>query len=190
VKNVFVQLCSLPTEIVESDYVEAKGWCKDEKQLSEKISEAAACLANASGGLVVVGVEEDAALDSRFSPCPHYAITANWLVARVQDLTFPPVECTAHDVGEMLSDILGRDGVGAFVLWVPKTKHISGHITVKGISKKRVGKDCKPNYSAEDDRTKSIVPDVSLADLNTRSIEWAISQHHRKFGTCNRRSNN
>ncbi len=56
-------------------------------------------------------------------------------------------------------------------------------MTVKGLSKIRVGKECRPYYTAQDDRTRIPVPHVSVEDLSLTSIRWAIAQHHRKFRT-------
>jgi len=78
---------------------------------------------------------------------------------------------------------LGIDGCDAFALDVPKSKHISGHMTVKGISKKRIGKECKPYYLSEDDRTRAFAPNVTMQDLSLTSIRWAIDQHHKHFKT-------
>lgn len=56
-------------------------------------------------------------------------------------------------------------------------------MTVKGISKKRIGKECKPYYLSEDDRTNAVVPSLSMQDLSLTSIRWAVDQHHRHFKT-------
>ena len=47
----------------------------------------------------------------------------------------------------------------------------------------RTGKDCKPLFIAEDDRTKLVVPDSTTDDLAISSIEWAMNQHNRHFQT-------
>lgn len=162
--------------------MEVKGWCRDEKQLAEKVSEAAHCLANAEGGTVLVGVDE---VNGRanFSRSPHPNITPAWLVARVHDLTVPPVECSALDISQMLTDVLDVHDCNAFAICVPRTRYPSGHMTMKGVSKVRIGKECRPQYTAQDDRCRVVVPWSSTDDLAVTSIRWAIDQHHRHFGT-------
>jgi predicted HTH transcriptional regulator len=43
---------------LESQTLEFKSWCKDERELSQQIAEAAVCLANAEGGFVIIGVDD------------------------------------------------------------------------------------------------------------------------------------
>jgi hypothetical protein len=61
IRNILVQLCTQPTSVVESEELEVKSWCQDKKQLAEKAGEAAACLANASGGILLLGIADDGA---------------------------------------------------------------------------------------------------------------------------------
>jgi len=182
IKNILVQLCSQPANIVESHTLEVKSWCKDECQLAEKVSEAAACLANATGGTVIVGVEEEENKLPRFSKCRYPNVTKEWITQRIQDLTIPPVEQTTYDISTLLQDVTGVSGVNAFAVSVPRSKRLSGHLTVKGISKIRSGKECRPYYSIEDDRTKAPVPALSMSDLSLEAIQWGIDQHKGKFG--------
>src|SRR5437879_1319368 len=98
VRAVLTRLLTESPEAVESHTLEIKGWCKDEKELAEKVSEAAACLANASGGLVLIGISDETAGRSKFSPCPHSSVTLEWLINKVHSLTRPSVECSAHDL--------------------------------------------------------------------------------------------
>ncbi len=179
VRKIITDLLTQTADEVESDEIEIKSWCSSEKELAEKVSEACACLATTSGGYVLVGVSEGKHCGSRFSACPHLNVSKSWLTTNVQNLTKPPVECSAHDVASLLSEISGTSGNNLFVLRVPRTRHISGHVNHKGISKIRVGKECKPQYVAEDDRTRPVVPDLSADDLLAESIDWAMA-HHRK----------
>ena len=66
---------------------------------------------------------------------------------------------------------------------MPKTRCISGHVTTKGVSKIRIGKQCQPQFLAEDDRTSVTMPHISVDDLSASSIDWGISQHQKRFGT-------
>ena len=184
VRNIVVQLCTQDAGIVESEYLEIKGWCHDERQLAEKVSEAAACIANANGGWVLVGVDEDDTRGSKFSACPHPCITVEWLIQRIHDLTMPPVENSVNDISNVVQDITGIQRANAFLVTVPKSSRLSGHVTIKGIAKIRSGKECRPNYSiSEDDRSKVPVQALALSDLSSDSIKWAIERHSTKFGT-------
>src|SRR5437660_1143991 len=58
-RNLFVQLCVQPADALENESLEIKGWCHNEKELTEKVVDAASCLANAQGGVVLVGVGEE-----------------------------------------------------------------------------------------------------------------------------------
>jgi hypothetical protein len=49
-KNIFVQLCAQAASVIESETIEIKGWCSNEKQLAEKACDSSSCLANAGGG--------------------------------------------------------------------------------------------------------------------------------------------
>jgi predicted HTH transcriptional regulator len=140
-------------------------------------------LANTDGGIVLVGIDDKKTGRDKFSPCLHRGLTPDWFVQRVQDHTIPPVECTATCIDSLLSEIVGIEGCNAVAIDVPKSKHVSGHMTIKGISKKRIGKECKPYYLSEDDRTNVIVPSLTMQDLSLTSIRWAIEQHHRHFKT-------
>ena len=180
-RGILIQLCAQAPETVECETLEVKGWCYDEKDLAEKVSEVAACLANAAGGILLVGISEDQDCRRRFSACPYPNVSPAWLTARVHDLTVPPVENTAHDLSDSACELVGVNSIQVFALEIPRTKFVSGHMTVKGLSKIRVGKECRPYYTAEDDRTRTHVPDVSIEDLSLTSVRWAIAQHHRKF---------
>jgi ATP-dependent DNA helicase RecG len=182
VRGVLVQLCDQPTEIVESDKIEIKGWCRDERALTDKIVDASACLANASGGTLIIGVEKGGCTGN-FSRCPHPGVTPDWVLARIHENTHPPVECSVQDISDLLRDITGIADVNAFAVAIPRTKHFSGHVTAKGLSRIRVGRECRPNFSvADDDRSAVIVPGVTAEDLSEPTVIWAMEQHSKKFG--------
>jgi len=181
IRNILVQLCSQPASVVESEYLEVKSWCQDEKQLAEKASEAAACLANASGGMLIFGVEEEAGLVPRFSRCPYPNVSVAWVMQRIHDFTMPPVEVTVREIGPAIREISGVADADGFAVCIPKSKRIGGHITIKGISKIRSGKECRPYYSVEEDFTRAPVPVLAISDLSTESVQWGIEQHCKKF---------
>ncbi len=182
-RDILIQLCAQPPEVVESSTLEIKNWCNDEKELAEKISEAAACLANWEGGTVLIGVGPGRYCSQKFSPCPYANVSPEWLAARVHDHTVPPVEHVARDISGIAREVIGVNDVQVFALEVARTRFVSGHMTVKGVSKIRVGKECRPYYTAEDDRTRAYVPNCSVNDLSLTSIHSATSQHRQRFGT-------
>ena len=166
---------------VESEQLEIKGWCNNERELAEKVAEAASCIANTSGGYVLVGVGDGSSAVRKFSACPHNAVSTNWLLTSIHNLTKPPVECAAFDVSPILAEATGCVVNNLYAVRVPKTRSISGHVTTKGVSKVRVGKQCQPQYLSEDDRTSVGVPGISVTDLSASSIGWAIGQHQKHF---------
>jgi ATP-dependent DNA helicase RecG len=168
---------------VESDQLEIKGWCNNERELADKVAEACACIANTSGGFVLVGVADCPTGGRKFSPCPHSAVNVSWLQTSIHNFTRPPVQCTPIDISGILSEVIGIIGNNLYAIRVPKTRCISGHVTTKGVSKIRIGKQCHPQFLAEDDRTNVPMPHIRLDDLSSLSIDWGISQHHKRFGT-------
>lgn len=166
---------------VESEQLEIKGWCKDERELAEKVSEACTCIANTSGGFVLIGVEDGLASCRKFSPCPYPVVNTLWIQTNVHNLTHPAVDLVPFDASGLLSEMLGYQGNNLYALRVPQSRFISGHVTNKGVSKIRVGKERKPQYTAEDDRTSVTLADISLDDLSDQSIDWGIAQHRKHF---------
>jgi ATP-dependent DNA helicase RecG len=165
---------------VESDQLEIKGWCNNERELAEKVAEACACIANTLGGFVFVGVADGPRV-RKFSACPHSVVSVSWLQTNIYNLTRPPVECLPFDASGILAQVTGSAGSNLYVLRVPKSRYISGHVTTKGVSKIRIGKQCQPQYLAEDDRTSVTVPQISSDDLSSVSVDWGISQHQKRF---------
>jgi len=102
---------------------------------------------------------------------------------RIQDQTHPPVSCRVIDLTHLLTDIRGTTAAQLYVLEIDKKRCISGHANAKGISKIRVGKECRVQYTTDDDRTNALVPDVSTSDLSVDSIRWAMSQHRHSFSS-------
>jgi ATP-dependent DNA helicase RecG len=183
IRKILADLLTQTADEVESEQIEIKSWCSGDRELADKVSEACACLANTSGGFVLVGVEDGAHTGRKFSPCPYPVVTTSWLQTSVHNRTRPPVDCFPYDASEILGEVLGCADCNVYVLRVPRTRYISGHLTHKGISKVRVGKECQPQYLAEDDRTSVAVPQISIDDLAATSIDWGMAQHQKHFGT-------
>jgi len=182
-RNLFVQLCVQPASVLESDTLEVKSWCSSEKQLSEKASDSSACLANAHGGILLLGIEDGDCGMRKFSASPHPNVTPEWIAQRIQDGTVPPVEIRVVDASSVLREATELAVAQCFAVFVAKSRRVGGHQTVGGLSRIRNGKDCRPYYvAAEDDRTKAPVSFAQIESLSVGSIGWAIQQHKKKFG--------
>jgi ATP-dependent DNA helicase RecG len=182
IRNILVQLAVQSADVVESETLEIKGWCASSQELAEKVSEAVACLANAQGGLVLAGIADHSKEKPKYSQCPFPSVSPEWLQQRIHDLTMPPVACSVFDISDLIVGF-APSGSHALAVTVPKTRFMGGHLTAKGISKTRVGKECRPQYAAEDDRSKVTVPGATRESLSALSIQWAVSQHVKRFGT-------
>lgn len=182
VKKLIARLVSDTPDEVETELVEIKSWCHDKNEFAEKAAEAAMCLANTRGGTVILGVKEGARCG--FSPSPYPEIDCDWLSARIQALSVPPVTCTVDDISSAVTDY-ARIGCNAYAITVPKSTRISGHRSTKGISKIRVGKQCNPVYTTiEDDFSACVVPGSSVTDLCEKSVEIGREGYRRKFGVA------
>ena len=42
-RNIFLQLCQQPADALENESLEIKGWCNNERELTEKLADAASC---------------------------------------------------------------------------------------------------------------------------------------------------
>jgi ATP-dependent DNA helicase RecG len=181
-RGIVTQLSVQAADRVESESIEVKGWCSGAKEFFEKLGEYSACLANANGGFLILGIGEEGCKSDRFKKCPYREVNAEMLSRKLNDLTIPPVTCVVYDISDIVAEITGIPEAQAFALNIPKSEKFTSHMTVKGVSKIRVGKECRPHFSAaEDDRTRVIVPKAGLADLSEYSIQWAISSHHRQY---------
>src|SRR5579862_531512 len=181
VRKIITDLLVQTVEEVESEELEIKGWCKDERELADKAAEACACIANTAGGYVLIGITNGYGR-YKFSPCPHSGVDVTWLQTKIHDLTKPSVQCFPFEASKLLSEIIGPCDSNLYVFRVPRSRGVSGH-TTRGISKIRVGKECQPHYLAGDDRTSVILPHISVNDLSVASIDWAITQHEKHFNT-------
>jgi ATP-dependent DNA helicase RecG len=181
-RNIFVQLCSQPASVIESEILEIKSWCTGEKQLAEKASDSSACLANARGGIVLLGIEDGDVGMRKFSHCPHGNAIPEWVSQRIQDATVPPVEIRVIDASSLLREATGLPNVNCIAIFVAKSRRVGGHQTIGGVSRIRNGKDCRPYYvAAEDDRSKAPVAFAKTDALSVSSIHWGMQQHKKKF---------
>jgi ATP-dependent DNA helicase RecG len=185
-RGIFLQLCSQPASVVESEKLEVKNWCSNEKQLGEKASESSVCLANAHGGIVLLGIEDGDKRVEKFTKCPYPNVNSEWIAQRIQDSTVPPVEISVLDASQLLRETTGSAFANCFAVFLSKSKRIGGHQTISGHSKIRTGKDCRPYYFATvDDRSKAPVVGAAIGDMSKSSIAWGIQQHKKKFNISN-----
>jgi ATP-dependent DNA helicase RecG len=171
VETILDQLMLTPAGELESERLEFKSWCNDERDLSREIGDAAVCLASTEGGLLVLGVDDKAVGSRAFARCPHKGVTVEWVRAKVRELTKPPVRCHVHKVSELLPALLGEPQGDLIVVELPKTTHISGHRNSKGVSLKRYDKSCKPEYfEDQDDFSRSLVEHLDVSALDEASM--------------------
>jgi predicted HTH transcriptional regulator len=97
------QLSVQAADRVESESIEVKGWCSGPKEFFEKLGEYSACLANANGGFLILGVEEDAGRPDRFKPCPYKDVDVESLARKLSEITIPPVKCTVHELAKLFA---------------------------------------------------------------------------------------
>jgi hypothetical protein len=175
-----------PAAELESQQLEFKSWCKDDRELSHEIADVSICLASTDGGLLIVGVDDKAVGPRAFARCPHRAVSIEWVRAKVRELTKPPVRCHVHKVSDLLPVLRGEPQGDLIVVDLPKTTHVSGHRNSKGVSLKRYDTSCKPEYfEDQDDFSRSPVEhlDVSVLDepsmregAKNREVETSLGQ--------------
>ena len=171
VESVLDQLMLTPAGELESQRLEFKSWCDDERDLSREIGDAAVCLASTDGGLLILGVDDKAVGSRAFARCPHKGVTVEWVRAKVRELTKPPVRCHVHKVSDLLPALQGEPQGDLIVVELPKTTHISGHRNSKGVSLKRYDKSCKPEYfEDQDDFSRSLVEHLDVRALDEASM--------------------
>lgn len=88
------QLRNTPPGQVERSIFEVLGWCGNEQDLWKEATDAAVCMANTDGGIVLFGLDPQRLIDEA-PPCPHEKVTPEWLEESVRNHSHPPVECTA-----------------------------------------------------------------------------------------------
>lgn len=171
VESILDQLMVMPAASVESQQLEFKSWCKDDRELSREIADAAVCLASTDGGLLILGVDDKLVGQRAMARCPHSGVNVDWVRAKIRELTRPPVRCRVSKVGELLPSLAGTAPGELIVVDLPKTTHISGHRNTKGVNLKRYDKSCKPEYfEGQDDFSASLVEHLDLNSLDEGSI--------------------
>jgi hypothetical protein len=138
------------------------------------------CLANAGGGIVLLGIGEGDIGRGKFSKCPYPNVTPEWIIQRIQDGTVPPVEVIVMDATAPLKDATSSSCATCFAVFVPKSKKVGGHQAVAAVSKIRSGRVCRHYYvAAENDRSKAPVAFANSDALSIPTILWGIQQHKK-----------
>jgi len=127
----------MPAASVESQQLEFKSWCKDDRELSREIADAAVCLASTDGGLLILGVDDKSVDSEPWLAVRIPGVSVDWVRAKIRELTRPPVRCRVSKVSELLPSLAGTASGELIVIDLPKTTHISGHRNTKGVNLKR-----------------------------------------------------
>jgi predicted HTH transcriptional regulator len=93
---------------LESQQLEFKSWCKDDRELSHEVADAALCLASTDGGLLILGVDDKAIGKRAMARCPHAAVNVEWVRPKIRELTKPPVRCRVSKVSDLLPGVAGQ----------------------------------------------------------------------------------
>lgn len=159
-EDILRNLSSIPPIKLEGQTLEVKGWCSNDKELSEEIAEAAACLANAEGGMVWAGVRDKDIAPQCFRPCPYDNVNPAWVEERISVLTKPVVTCRAFWLRDLISGLERATEGSVIVVAVPKTSSPELH-KFQGVCRKRRDDDCPIEYATSaDDYSDKVVPDV------------------------------
>ena len=182
VAEILNRLNDSPAGKLESKVLEFKSWCKNQKDLSYEIAEATVCLANADGGLVIVGVDDKKAGIQGLKPCPYPSLTVEWIKKVVRDLTKPPVQCTVAKSTDLIPDLQNTPCRDLFIIDISRTHLPNGHRTNGGVSYIRVDTECRVDYfTNEDDYTKSWLDHAGLSYLNNTSIQEAVKKREATY---------
>jgi ATP-dependent DNA helicase RecG len=161
---------------LEKGIFEFRGWCGTKRQLWTEASEAAVCLANGDGGIVLIGPEPDRRIDE-VPPCPHEGVTPEWLQKSIREHTHPAVECTACRLGEAVPATPAA-AQGCLVLLVPRKTIVGMHRTHQGVCLVRRGERCEVDHlTSQNDDSSILIDAASSGDLSQESLHWAFTNH-------------
>lgn len=168
------RLCAAPPVHVERGMLEVKGWCESSSQLWKEVADSAVCLANAEGGILLVGLDPERLLEQA-APCPHESVTAEWLQESVRSHSHPPVECTACRLGEAVPATPAA-AKQCIVLLVPRKTIAGMHRTDNGACLVRRGGRCEVDHlTSQEDYTSVLLDGADLVSLSNESLKWAFT---------------
>lgn len=120
------------------------------KEASQDLAEAAICFANASGGIIVVGVADAKSGSQAFVGC---ALDAAVLRSRIHQLTTPSLLVEVHEF----------EFEGARLLEIVVPEGLEVYSTVKGYTYQRINTDCVPMKPL----------DVTRLSEERRGFDWS-----------------
>ena len=172
--GIVERLRATPPVYAERGILEVKGWCESKNQLSKEAADAAICLANAEGGILLVGIDAERVIEEA-TPCPHEAVTPEWLQESVRCHSHPPVECAACRLGDAVPAAPAA-AKQCIVLLVPKKAIAGSHRTDQGVCLIRRGGRCEVDHlTSQDDYTSVLLDGGGTDNLSTESLDWAFT---------------
>jgi ATP-dependent DNA helicase RecG len=157
---------------LESQTLDFKEQGRSVDDTIKELVEASLCFANASGGVIAVGVSDKVAGEAAFIGT---SIAADYLKRRIYDLTQPHLTVDVQSTSVFNKPIL--------LIYVPQSPEI--HSDTKGRAPHRVGTDCLPLTPSEMIRLReerlgidwsAQVSDRPLADLSDEALAYARSR--------------
>jgi ATP-dependent DNA helicase RecG len=183
-QQILTDLETRPAGELESQTLEFKGWCRDEKDLCGELAEAAVCLANADGGFVIIGVQDRNVGRRAASACPYRTVTADWIRAKVREFTKPPVGCSVVRIGDVIPSPPISAHSDLFAIEVQKTNRPGGHRTHGGVSYRRSNNECRVEYfEGNDDYSRVVVDELRESDLDETAINSAATHRELTFAS-------
>ncbi|GII77722.1 hypothetical protein Sru01_27040 [Sphaerisporangium rufum] len=140
----------------ESETLDFKQQKSNPKEAFQDLAEACVCFANASGGVIVVGVVDNLPGEEAFVGCSLDTLT---LRAKINQLTTPSLLVEIKEVeffGKRLLEILVPEGLEVYS-------------TVKGYTYQRIGSDCMPMRPL----------DVTRLAEERRGFDWSATTSGR-----------
>jgi ATP-dependent DNA helicase RecG len=184
-RTLLRQLDGQPADAIESETVECKPWQAESQHFADqakKLRESVVCLANARGGVILLGIE-DRRRTRRDAIHGVGALPADRLRKAIYDGTDPHVLVDCEELIEPEGRVLA--------LFVPRG--LGTHTTSEGVAKIRVGKDCQPltgsmlaqrlGAGTQLDYSAQIVGGASMGDLDPD----ALKQYQRILATEGRK---
>lgn len=176
IRTLLRRLDGEPADSIESETLECKGWdatpaARD--RCFRELREAVVCLANARGGLILLGIADRKRTrqDAIHGVGP---LTVDEVRRNVYGGTDPPILVEAEELVEPEGRLL--------VVSVPRG--IPPHTTTDGVGKIRVGKECRPLTGSslsrllfaggQRDLSAEPLPGASLRDLDPDQIKRLV----------------
>jgi len=183
-QQILIDLETRPAGELESQTLEIKSWCRDEKELCGELAEASVCLANADGGFVIIGIHDRNVGRRATSTCPYRTVTADWIKAKVREFTKPPVGCSVARIGDVIPSPPIPAHADLFAIEVQKTNRPGGHRTHGGVSYRRSNNECRVEYfEGNDDYSRVVVEELRESDLDEKAINSAATHRELTFAS-------